>query len=93
MALRVIRQIYLILLFFSFSAYYGQTLYWIGGSGNFNDPKHWSLSSGGPSALKSPDQKTDVIFDFNSGNNYEITFLFLLLLLFWLFREVLTRVK
>jgi gliding motility-associated-like protein len=44
-----------------------QTLYWVGGSGNFNDPKHWSLSSGGASANQVPNSTTDLIFDDNSG--------------------------
>lgn len=47
-----------------------QTLYWVGGSGNFNDPKHWSLTSGGPSANKIPDANTDVVFDDHSVNGF-----------------------
>lgn len=44
-----------------------QTLHWIGGSGSFNDPKHWSLTSGGPSAGIIPGPGTDVLFDDKSG--------------------------
>lgn len=47
-----------------------QTLYWVGGSGSFNDPKHWSLKTGGTPAFVVPDINTDVIFDDNSGNGY-----------------------
>ncbi|HQQ93674.1 MAG TPA: gliding motility-associated C-terminal domain-containing protein [Bacteroidia bacterium] len=43
-----------------------QSLYWVGGSGNFNDPGHWSLSSGGPLANQVPNAGTDVIFDDKS---------------------------
>jgi hypothetical protein len=42
---------------------FSQTLYWIGGSGNFNDPKNWSEKSGGPVANKIPDVQTAVVFD------------------------------
>ncbi|MBL7917519.1 MAG: hypothetical protein JNM96_03920, partial [Bacteroidia bacterium] len=47
-----------------------QTLYWVGGSGSFNDPKHWSLKSGGTPAFVIPDINTDVIFDDNSAEGY-----------------------
>ncbi|MFH2096316.1 MAG: SprB repeat-containing protein, partial [Bacteroidota bacterium] len=43
------------------------TLYWIGGTGDWNDPVHWSLSSGGPQAgACAPTVNDDVIFDANS---------------------------
>ncbi len=60
---------YVFFLFLSiFSAVLGaQTLYWVGGSGNFNDPKHWSLSSGGAVAHQVPNLNSDVVFDNNSG--------------------------
>lgn len=41
-------------------------LYWIGGSGNWNDPNHWSLTSGGGSAGCKPTQLDNVFFDANS---------------------------
>lgn len=41
-------------------------LYWIGGSGNFNDPAHWSYESGGAGGVKSPSSTDDVYFDENS---------------------------
>ncbi len=41
-------------------------LYWVGGSGNFNDPAHWSLSSGGVGGAKTPNSTDDVNFDENS---------------------------
>lgn len=42
--------------------------YWIGGTGNWNDPAHWSLTSGGvpnpPACI--PDADDNVFFDANS---------------------------
>lgn len=43
-----------------------RTMYWIGGSGNWDDGAHWSLSSGGGSAGCKPTQLDNVIFDNNS---------------------------
>lgn len=40
--------------------------YWVGGSGNWSDPAHWSLTSGGPSAGFVPDQANRIIADENS---------------------------
>ncbi len=43
-------------------------LYWIGGSGDFNDINHFSTSSGGPANISClPDAFTNVIFDNQSG--------------------------
>lgn len=42
-------------------------LYWVGGAGNWNDVTQWSLTSGGPSAGRTPLIDDDVIFDSNSG--------------------------
>lgn len=68
MALRVKRFLPLIsIIICSFTGVYAQTLYWIGGSGNFNDPSHWSLTSGGSSAHRSPNQNSDLIFDDKSS--------------------------
>ncbi|WP_336960292.1 hypothetical protein [Chryseobacterium contaminans] len=44
-----------------------KTYYWIGGGGNWNDPSHWSFTSGGSSANCIPIMYDDVIFDVNSG--------------------------
>jgi len=40
--------------------------YWVGGSGNWNDPAHWSLTSGGASAGIIPAQSDRIIVDENS---------------------------
>lgn len=43
------------------------TLYWVNGSGDWNDRNHWSASSGGPGGACVPYSGDDVIFDANSG--------------------------
>ena len=47
-------------------AFMAQKLYWVGGSGNFNDATHWSLQSGGVGGAKIPAATNDVYFDENS---------------------------
>ena len=42
------------------------TLFWIGGSGDWNDPNHWSLNTGGNVANTIPTIDNPVIFDNNS---------------------------
>jgi alpha-tubulin suppressor-like RCC1 family protein len=42
------------------------SLYWIGGTGNWYDPAHWSASSGGGTANCVPGPNTNVFFDANS---------------------------
>lgn len=46
-----------------------QSLYWIGNSGDWSDPTHWSLTSGGSSANVLPNLLNNVIFDENSFSN------------------------
>ena len=46
-----------------------QTLYWVGGSGNFNDGLHWSLTSGGNPSGIIPNASSHLIFDDNSTVN------------------------
>ncbi len=38
-------------------------LYWIGGTGNWNDPQHWSVTSGGTPGTCVPGPVNDVYFD------------------------------
>ncbi|NOS94323.1 MAG: S8 family serine peptidase, partial [Cyclobacteriaceae bacterium] len=42
------------------------SLYWVGGSGDWSDPAHWSISSGGSSGNTIPSSADHVIFDENS---------------------------
>ena len=42
--------------------------FWVGGTGNWDDPTNWSLSSGGPSSGCIPTALDDVFFDANSFN-------------------------
>ncbi len=46
-----------------------RTLYWVNGTGNWQDPAHWSLSSGGPGGECVPTPIDDVFFDQNSFYN------------------------
>ncbi|MCK7554696.1 hypothetical protein MKQ70_06650 [Chitinophaga sedimenti] len=46
--------------------------YWVGGSGDWSDPAHWSNSSGGAGGACVPGVSNDVFFDansFSSGSN------------------------
>ena len=45
-----------------------QNLYWVGGTGNWNDVSHWSDVSGGAGGYCLPTQLDNVIFDQNSFN-------------------------
>ncbi|HRD40082.1 MAG TPA: hypothetical protein PLC65_15760, partial [Bacteroidia bacterium] len=63
------RHLYSLILFFSLTASFAQTYYWVGGSGKWNDPKHWSLTSGGNPVFKAPDINSDVVFDNYSADN------------------------
>lgn len=41
-------------------------LYWVGGTGNWDDPNHWSYTSGGAGGACIPMPTTNVFFDQNS---------------------------
>ncbi len=43
------------------------TLYWVQGFGEWNDPSHWSLSSGGAGGECPPTIRDNIFFDNNSG--------------------------
>lgn len=61
------RRLFIIMLFcMAYAFINAQTLYWVGGSGKFNDPAHWSLTSGGSHATQVPTANTDVVFDNRS---------------------------
>ena len=51
----------------TFPAYIGQDLYWVGGSGNWNDKAHWSQTSGGTGGYCVPGPGDNVFFDAGSG--------------------------
>ena len=44
----------------------GRDLFWVGGTGEWNDPAHWSLSTGGPGGECVPTPIDNVRFDENS---------------------------
>lgn len=56
---------FLIIAFISAFSIEAQTLHWIGGSGNFNDPKHWSLTPNGQTSSLIPTKQTTVVFNNN----------------------------
>ncbi len=61
-----------ILAYCSFNA---QTLYWVGGNGNFNDPHHWSLSPGGLPANIIPNASSNLVFSpTNSSGEIKVIF-------------------
>ncbi len=66
----------LLLLLLALNYSYSKDYYWVNGSGEWNNPQHWSLSSGGKSALSVPSKTDNVIFDENSfiNENPIITF-------------------
>ena len=51
----------------TFPAYVGQNLYWVGGSGNWNDKTHWSQTSGGIGGYCVPGPADNTFFDAGSG--------------------------
>jgi len=51
----------------TFANYTGQNLYWVGGSGNWNDKAHWSNTSGGTGGFCVPGVSDNVFFDNGSG--------------------------
>lgn len=55
----------------------GNTLYWVGGAGDWNEKMHWSTVSGGVGGACIPFIYDDVVFDANSGfaagNNTVVT--------------------
>jgi alpha-tubulin suppressor-like RCC1 family protein len=52
-----------------------QTAYWIGGTGNYSDGTHWSLTSGGSAVGGIPQDTNSVVFDANSdaGGIFTVT--------------------
>jgi hypothetical protein len=68
MCLRNKRFLPALIIFFCALMTQSQTLYWVGGSGNFNDPNHWSLFSGGAPSNVIPSALNDLVFDNNIGN-------------------------
>lgn len=65
----MLRKLLLFIIPFITSVLSAQTLYWVGGSGNFNDVHHWSLTSGGVASNIAPNPSSDLIFDNNSSAN------------------------
>jgi len=61
------RQNFSLVLTYTSISTVGTAYYWVGGSGNYNDPSHWSLSSGGMASSTVPTGEDRVIIDENSS--------------------------
>ena len=68
------RKLYILSFFFLISAFTLQAndLYWFGGSGEWNDPSHWSISSGGAASFQLPNESTDVYIDQESLDDEDV---------------------
>jgi hypothetical protein len=53
---------------------FGQDLYWIGSSGSFNDPNHWSLTKNGVSAGIIPNKNTIIHFEKEEAGTIVVNF-------------------
>ena len=60
------RILLLSLLLFKVYSTLSTNLYWVGGTGAWNQPKHWSSVSGGVSGTIIPSMNDNVFFDENS---------------------------
>lgn len=53
----------LLFVLIAFSQLLAETRYWVGGSGSWNDSRHWSQASGGAGGYSIPGPGDDVVFD------------------------------
>ena len=69
--MQLIRNFLLVSFLFLFTFFYCSAIpiYWIGGSGSWDNPNHWSKTSGGAPFGSIPNEGLDVIIDHNSGLN------------------------
>ncbi|UKN00524.1 gliding motility-associated C-terminal domain-containing protein [Paracrocinitomix mangrovi] len=63
---RLLKPVVVLIAFFFTSNTFANNFYWINGSGNWDDPSHWSTSSGGNAAMTVPGPNDNVIFDAQS---------------------------
>ena len=69
----MLKKLLLFIVLLTASFLNAQTFYWVGGSGNFNDANHWSLTSGGSSVNAIPNANSTIIFDNTSSvSNFSI---------------------
>ncbi|MDX1350534.1 MAG: SprB repeat-containing protein, partial [Putridiphycobacter sp.] len=64
-----VKSILLFLVVFLSTSLVAKDLYWIGQSGDWNNPKNWSLQSGGSPANIIPGEQDNVYFDSKSFDN------------------------
>ena len=67
-----LRSLLLVITLVISNAIVAQKLYWVGGSGHFNDAAHWSYQSNGLGGAKTPSINDDVYFDENSFRGISI---------------------
>ena len=68
------KKLLILSLFFVSFFVNAQTLYWVGGSGYWNDSNHWSTVSGGTSSGITPNSNSSIVFDDNSSSaNFAVT--------------------
>lgn len=60
----VIYQVLVVMIFASSA--WAQNRYWVGGSGTWHDPAHWSTTSGGAGGASVPNSANDVFFNAQS---------------------------
>lgn len=48
-------------------------MFWVGGTGNWSEPAHWAISSGGTGGYSPPTSANTVTFDSNSGTAATVT--------------------
>lgn len=66
-----LKKLYFSLLFLALSFLLSaKDFYWVGGSGDWNQPQHWSLTSGGAGYAGIPSVSDNVIFDNSSFTNH-----------------------
>ncbi len=56
--------------------------YWVNGTGNWDDPQHWSLTSGGTPGACPPNERENAIFDAGSSRLTMIQYSLMLVMLF-----------
>ncbi len=70
----MLKKLLLFIVLFASYCLSAQTMYWVGGSGNFNDGNHWSLTSDGVPANIIPNSNSNIIFDEGTISQLNIHF-------------------
>ncbi|MEX1002275.1 MAG: gliding motility-associated C-terminal domain-containing protein [Crocinitomicaceae bacterium] len=75
--LKLLKPVVVLIAFAITQNVFAADYYWVNGSGNWNDPAHWSTSSGGIADANIPDATDNIIFDPSSFSNesYPVVYL------------------